>query len=68
MTKLISTGSAPNASSSAQNKGDTQEKRTWLRLLFEAQLAAYSPNGPYQPSIGWYFWTCALVFSADRLE
>lgn len=33
-----------------------QEERTWLRLLFEAQLAAYSRFGGQQPSTGWYFW------------
>jgi hypothetical protein len=37
---------------------NSQEKRTWLRKLFEAQLAAYTPNGPNQPSSGWYYWTC----------
>ncbi|CAD6566252.1 MAG: exo-1,3-beta-glucanase [Tremellales sp. Tagirdzhanova-0007] len=52
----LETGNAPNSTSSAQNGQDTQEKRTWLRLLFEAQLAAYSPNAPDQPSIGWFFW------------
>lgn len=61
----LETGSAPNASSSAQNKGDTQEKRTWLRLLFEAQLAAYSPNDRDQPSIGWYFWTWKTEYDID---
>jgi len=33
-----------------------QEERTWLRLLFEAQLAAYSRSGDQQLSTGWYFW------------
>lgn len=38
----------------------SQDKRTWLRKVFEAQLAAYTPNGPNQPSAGWYFWTCEV--------
>lgn len=36
---------------------DDQTRRTWFRLLIEAQMAAYSPNGPGQASIGWMFWT-----------
>ncbi|KAF2166635.1 glycoside hydrolase family 5 protein [Zasmidium cellare ATCC 36951] len=33
------------------------EYTSWLRLFFEAQHAAYSPNGPHQASTGWIFWT-----------
>ena len=33
-----------------------QAWRTWLRLLFEAQIAAYTPTGPGQPTLGWIFW------------
>lgn len=33
------------------------EYNSWLRLFFEAQNAAYSPNGAQQASIGWIFWT-----------
>jgi glucan 1,3-beta-glucosidase len=35
----------------------SQAWRTWLRLLFEAQIAAYTPSGPGQPSLGWIFWS-----------
>nr|XP_019047390.1 hypothetical protein I302_04003 [Kwoniella bestiolae CBS 10118]OCF26320.1 hypothetical protein I302_04003 [Kwoniella bestiolae CBS 10118] len=55
----LETGHSPNSSSSVQNRDDSREKRTWFRLFFEAQLAAYSPsNGENQPSRGWYYWTC----------
>nr|XP_019008690.1 uncharacterized protein I206_06372 [Kwoniella pini CBS 10737]OCF47471.1 hypothetical protein I206_06372 [Kwoniella pini CBS 10737] len=56
----LETGHSPNStSSSLQNKNDnSQEKRTWFRLFFESQLAAYQPNSNDQPSIGWYYWTC----------
>lgn len=36
---------------------DQTQYNSWLRLFFEAQIAAYSPNGPHQASIGWMFWT-----------
>ncbi|WVR04483.1 hypothetical protein IAU60_001486 [Kwoniella sp. DSM 27419] len=61
----LETGSAPNSSSSTQRYGDSQAKRTWFRLLFESQLAAYSPNGPGQPSIGWYYWTWKTEYDID---
>ncbi|KAF2771087.1 glycoside hydrolase [Teratosphaeria nubilosa] len=35
----------------------SQAHRQWLRLFFEAQAAAYTPNGPGQSGIGWIFWT-----------
>lgn len=52
----LETGSPPN-STGTSSSGLTQEKRTWFRMLFEAQLTAYSPNALDQPSRGWYFWT-----------
>ncbi|KAK4684779.1 glucan 1,3-beta-glucosidase, partial [Tremellales sp. Uapishka_1] len=61
----LETGSAPNSTSSDQNTQDTQAKRTWFRLLFEAQLAAYEPNAPGQPSIGWYYWNWKTEYDID---
>jgi len=61
----LETGNAPNTTSSSQNRGDTQAKRTWLRLLFEAQLAAYSPRGSGEASLGWYFWTWKTEYDID---
>ncbi|KAI9635807.1 glycoside hydrolase superfamily [Dioszegia hungarica] len=51
----LETGNAHETTSTTY--ANSQEKRTWLRKLFEAQLAAYTPNGPNQPSGGWYYWT-----------
>lgn len=50
-----SKGVAPNATS-PRTRSSSRANRTWLRLLFEAQLAAYSPSAPDQPSKGWTFW------------
>ncbi|WVQ97868.1 hypothetical protein IAU59_004984 [Kwoniella sp. CBS 9459] len=61
----LETGSAPNSTSSSQNRDNSQAKRTWFRLLFESQLAAYTPNGPNQPSIGWYYWTWKTDYDID---
>lgn len=36
---------------------DQSQYQSWLRLFFEAQIAAYSPNGADQASIGWIFWS-----------
>ncbi|KAK6428776.1 hypothetical protein LTR95_015081, partial [Oleoguttula sp. CCFEE 5521] len=33
--------------------------------LFEAQNAAYTPNGPGQASIGWYFWSWKTEYDID---
>lgn len=52
----LESGRPPN--SSRPSYGDTQAQRTWYRLFFEAQLAAYTPNGSGQPILGFYFWTC----------
>ena len=49
----LSTGITANSSG---NTEQDQEKRTWFRTLFEAQNAAFTPNGPGQSSIGWYMW------------
>ncbi|WWD19440.1 hypothetical protein CI109_103900 [Kwoniella shandongensis] len=61
----LETGTAPNTTSSRQNRENSQAKRTWLRTMFEAQLAAYSPNGPGQQSIGWYYWTWKTEYDID---
>ncbi|KAK8853029.1 hypothetical protein IAR55_003730 [Kwoniella newhampshirensis] len=61
----LETGTAPNTTSSRQNRDNGQAKRTWMRLMFEAQLAAYSPNGPGQRSIGWYYWTWKTEYDID---
>jgi len=44
---------------------DSQARRTWFRLLFEAQIAAYSPNGPGQSSIGWMYWAWKTEYDID---
>jgi glucan 1,3-beta-glucosidase len=46
-------------SAAASEKPSSQEKRTWLRKFFEAQVAAYVPNGQGQPGQGFYYWSCA---------
>ncbi|WWD07884.1 hypothetical protein V865_005991 [Kwoniella europaea PYCC6329] len=63
----LETGHSPNSSSSSiQNKDDSREKRTWFRLFFEAQLAAYSPSSiGDQPSRGWYYWTWKTDYDID---
>lgn len=61
----LETGSAPNSSSSSKGEGDDQSRRTWFRLLFEAQNAAYSPNGPGQASSGWIFWAWKTQYDID---
>ncbi|KAK5120193.1 hypothetical protein LTR85_006399 [Meristemomyces frigidus] len=61
----LETGNAPNTTSSSQNNEDDQVRRTWFRLLFEAQIAAYSPNAPGQSSIGWFFWTWKTEYDID---
>ncbi|KAK6903939.1 hypothetical protein I203_107450 [Kwoniella mangroviensis CBS 8507] len=65
----LETGHSPNSSSSSiQNKDDSREKRTWFRLFFEAQLAAYSPDSNSvgdQPSRGWYYWTWKTDYDID---
>lgn len=52
----------------ANSSPDTAEdvhKRTWFRKLFEAQNAVYTPNGPDQSSIGWYFWAWKTEYDID---
>ncbi|WVF70014.1 hypothetical protein IAT40_004800 [Kwoniella sp. CBS 6097] len=61
----LETGNAPNSTSSSQNRDTSQAKRTWFRLMFESQLAAYTPNGPNQPSAGWYYWTWKTDYDID---
>lgn len=53
----LETGTPPNMTRPRNGGGLTQAKRTWFRQLFEAQLAAYTPNGLDQPSNGYYYWT-----------
>lgn len=43
----------------------SQDWRTWLRLLFEAQIAAYTPSGPGQPILGWIFWAWKTEHDVD---
>jgi glucan 1,3-beta-glucosidase len=52
----LESGSGHDAA--ASTSPSSQEKRTWLRKMFEAQVAAYGPNGAGQPGVGWYYWTC----------
>lgn len=52
----LESGSGHDAA--ASNNPSSQEKRTWLRKFFEAQMAAYVPNGNNQPGRGFYYWTC----------
>lgn len=44
---------------------DQTQYKSWLRLFFEAQIAAYSPNGADQASIGWIFWTWTTENDAE---
>nr|POE56713.1 putative glucan 1,3-beta-glucosidase a [Quercus suber] len=44
------------STSTNNSEGLTQERRTWFRLFFEAQIAAYTSNGPGQSAGGWIFW------------
>jgi len=46
----LSTGITADSTSNTEQDG---QKRTWFRQLFEAQNAAYTPDGPGQASIGW---------------
>nr|OQO17181.1 hypothetical protein B0A51_16456 [Rachicladosporium sp. CCFEE 5018] len=58
----LSTGHTAN---STTDSGQDRDKRTWFRELFEAQNAAYTPNGPGQSSIGWYFWSWKTEYDID---
>ncbi|KAF2858660.1 glycoside hydrolase family 5 protein, partial [Piedraia hortae CBS 480.64] len=58
----LSTGITGNSTTQSQND---PEKRTWFRTLFEAQNAAYTPKGPGQPSIGWYYWAWKTEYDID---
>jgi glucan 1,3-beta-glucosidase len=58
----LETGQAPGTQPDGE---DDQTKRTWLRLLFEAQLAAYEPRGPGQASVGWCFWSWKTQYDID---
>ncbi|KAK5107359.1 hypothetical protein LTR62_001339 [Meristemomyces frigidus] len=58
----LSTGYTANSTS---NTEQDQDKRTWFRQAFEAQNAAYAPNAPGQPSIGWYFWAWKTEYDID---
>lgn len=54
----LESGQPPNSSTTWRGREGSQEKRTWQRLFFEAQLAAYSPSAEGQAVLGWYYWTC----------
>lgn len=58
----LSTGHTANSTS---NTEQDQPKRTWFRQLFEAQNAAFTPNGEGQASIGWYFWAWKTEYDID---
>ncbi|KAK3066152.1 hypothetical protein LTR53_017621 [Teratosphaeriaceae sp. CCFEE 6253] len=58
----LSTGITANSSS---NTEQDVGKRTWFRKVFEAQNAAYAPQKPGQPSIGWYFWSWQTEYNID---
>ncbi|KAK6396655.1 hypothetical protein LTR65_008553 [Meristemomyces frigidus] len=58
----LSTGVTANSTTDA---GQDQAKRTWFRQLFEAQNAAFTPNGAGQSSIGWYFWAWQTEYDID---
>jgi glucan 1,3-beta-glucosidase len=49
----------PHHQSQNNNNNPSQSQRTWYRLLFEAQIAAYSS------SKGWYFWTWKTEHEID---
>nr|XP_023914747.1 probable glucan 1,3-beta-glucosidase A [Quercus suber] len=49
----LQSGVSTSTNSSA---GLTRDRRTWFRLFFEAQIAAYSSNGSGQSAGGWIFW------------
>jgi glucan 1,3-beta-glucosidase len=55
------TSSSPHPPHRTQNNNNkpSQSQRTWYRLLFEAQIAAYSN------SEGWYFWTWKTEHEID---
>lgn len=59
----LETGMAPT--SQDQHNQDAQARRTWFRLFFEAQHAAYSPSGPGQSSLGWIFWAWKTEYDID---
>ena len=63
----LETGTAPNTSSSSQSLTDSRAKRTWLRTLFEAQLAAYEPLAEDNSgsSAGWFFWSWKQEWDID---
>ncbi|KAH9845407.1 glycoside hydrolase family 5 protein [Teratosphaeria destructans] len=50
---------------STTNVDTDVDKRTWYRALFEAQNAAYTPNGEDQASIGWFFWAWKTEYDID---
>lgn len=56
----LQTGRGPDDPTSNRGQPD-QDRRTWFRLLFESQLAAYSPSAEGQASLGWYYWTCERI-------
>nr|POE90033.1 putative glucan 1,3-beta-glucosidase a [Quercus suber] len=60
----LETGSAPD-SHNGRHGADDQARRTWFRLLFEAQHAAYSPSAPGQSSLGWIFWAWKTEYDID---
>lgn len=62
----LETNASPDSEEEEGSNADpSQAQRTWYRLLFEAQAAAYAPNGPGHPVLGWYFWTWKTEWEID---
>lgn len=60
----LQTGRGPDDPVSNRGQPD-QARRTWFRLLFESQLAAYSPSAEGQANLGWYYWTWKTEWEID---
>jgi hypothetical protein len=65
---VVRSGRGPDDPVSNRGQPD-QARRTWFRLLFESQLAAYSPSAEGQANLGWYYWTCkSNLYDCFRLS
>lgn len=64
----LETNISPSTSDFPDARTEDQARRTWYRLLFEAQIRAYSPSDQQQQqqvSHGWYFWTWTTEYDID---
>jgi glucan 1,3-beta-glucosidase len=61
----LQTNISPSSSSTPGTRTNDQARRTWFRLLFEAQAVAYTPNRPGQIGLGWYYWTWKTEWDID---